>query len=296
MSKTLGVLLYIDDTPNMLEEFSWIYKSWIYSGNWKTSDLIAVCNPAAYAKLPGDSGVVRIPHEPLSEQPGKWEGDRFINSIGCLVGDHTREIAARYTHFLRSDADVFLTRNLVDFRPSVAVHGRGRYALELEVREKLVEFAKRHSLKHHGVFNCGSSLLAPSGDVLFFLQEQLTVCEWLLGDFRDGPGEWPGWFRGVITMYAAELVANHYWELFTLFGLQYTLDFESNLRARIDQTNIYHIHAGPVSGHWSKFEYRAGEYAGYDINRLDLNIVHDYCHWIAEARTEDIKRISDYPE
>ncbi|HEY5409808.1 MAG TPA: hypothetical protein VIJ94_03670, partial [Caulobacteraceae bacterium] len=122
--KTLGILLYIDDTPEMLEDFSWIYKSWIYSGNWRTSDLIVVCNPLVFDQLPDERGVVRIPFEPIAVPGSKWAGYPFINSIACLSGPHTDHLVDRYTHFLRTDADVFLTHHLVNFRPNIAVHGR----------------------------------------------------------------------------------------------------------------------------------------------------------------------------
>jgi hypothetical protein len=60
-------------------------------------------------------------------------------------------------------------------------------------------------MDHHGVFNCGHSLLATTRQVLLFLRDQLTVCGWLLEDFRDDPGEWPGWCRNVISLYARGL-------------------------------------------------------------------------------------------
>ncbi len=79
--KTLGILLYIDNTPEMLEDFSWIYKSWIYkswiySGNWRTSDLIVVCNPLVYDQQPDESGVVKIPVEPIAVPGSKWQATR----------------------------------------------------------------------------------------------------------------------------------------------------------------------------------------------------------------------------
>src|SRR5665213_3487318 len=100
----------------MLQEFGFIYKSWIHSGNWRTSDLIVVCNPLIHDQLPDERGVIRIARAPISLPGSKWEGYPFINSIACLSGPHTDELTSRYTHFLRTDADVFLTRHLVDFR------------------------------------------------------------------------------------------------------------------------------------------------------------------------------------
>jgi hypothetical protein len=297
VEKTLGVLLYIDDTPSMLEDFSWIYKSWIYSGNWRTSDLIAVCNPSVYDKLPSERGVVRIAHAPVSQTDPKWRDYPFINSIACLVGPHVSELAGRYTHFLRSDADVFLTRNLVGFRPNIPVHGRGRYAETADVQRQIKAFAERHALDHRGVFNCGHSLLATTDQVLLFLRDQLTVCGWLLEAFKDDPGEWPGWCRNVVTMYAAELVANHHWPTFLRLAYLSVLDFETCLVSDIDATHVVHIHAVNVRDeYWSKLDYRDGKYAGYDIDKLNRNTVNGYCHWIAETSVEQVKREAGYPE
>jgi hypothetical protein len=295
--KTLGILLYVDNSPIMLEDFSWIYKSWIYSGNWRTSDLVVVCNPLVYDRLPNESGVVKIAKEPVAVPGSRWEGYPFINSIACLTGQHTAGLASRYTHLLRTDADVFLTHNLVNFRPNIAVHGRGRYAERADVREKIVDFAARHGINHHGVFNCGHSLMAFSDHVLMFLQQQNDFCELLLEEFKYDKGEWPGWCMNVTTMYAAELVANHNWDLFLKLGYLNMLDYETVLWSNIDETNVLHIHAvNTFEAHWSKLAYRRGEYKDYDLSTLDISIVKDYCHWIHVTPVEEIKRLAGYSE
>ena len=295
--KTLGILLYVDNTREMLEDFSWIYKSWIYSGNWRTSDLIVCCNPAVYDHLPNDSGVIKIAKEPVSVPGSKWAQYPFINSIACLSGPHTDALEPRYTHFLRTDADVFLTENLVDFRPNVPVYGRGRYAENAEVRVRIQDFAARHGLDHHGIFNCGHSMLSSSSQVLYFLRDQLLLCDWLYEEFKDDPGQWPGWCRNVLTMYAAELVANHHWPTFLRLAYHNTLDFETCLGSDIKATRVMHIHAIHIfDEYWSKFDYRAGKYKDYDVSRLDRSLVNQYCHWIAETPVDVVKRAVGYPE
>lgn len=295
--KTLGVLVYIDATHEMLEDFSWLYKSWIHSGNWRTSDLIVSCNPAIIDRIPDEPGVLKFPVAPYSQPGTDWEGYPFINSLACLIGPHTQALAGRYSHFLRTDADVFLTPNLVNFRPNVAVHGRGRYADAAEVRVRMTEFAARAGLQHHGVFNCGHSLMAGSREVLFFVEEQLKVCHMLLDEFRDDPGQWPGWCRNVLTMYAAELVANHYWSIFLQFGMHFLLDYETNLHTEIARSNVVHAHAMHITGErWSKFDHRAGAYADFDLSTLDVGKVCDYCHWIAATPIETVKALAGYPQ
>lgn len=160
-SKTLGVMIYVDNHPNMLQEFEWIYKSWIHSGNWTTSDLIVVHHPAIAHALPlHEEGIVGVPCLPFATPGSAFEGYHFMNSIGCLSGPHIDEIALRYPYLLRTDADVFLTKHLVDFRPSYPVHGRGHYHHSADFRETMVDFCRRHGVPHHNHFGCGHSLLA----------------------------------------------------------------------------------------------------------------------------------------
>ena len=294
--KSLGILMYIDDHPTMLEDFSWIYKSWIYSGNWRSSDLVAVCNPKAMDKLPGDDpGIVKIPFEPVAVDGSIWQGYPFINSIACLSGPHTDHLQERYKWLLRTDADVFLTQHLCGLRPNMPVHGNGQYLYTTqEAWDKMLDFCQRHGFEHHRVFGCGHSLLALSGHVLFFVREQTRVAELVLRDFGSNPGQWPGWFRGVTTMYAAEIVANHHYAAFLEHGKTQILDVPSYSVGAIDQMT-FHIHGIHTDDYFSKHHYRAGKYAHMDLQALDRTKINQYCHWIVTTPLEEIKRLAGYP-
>jgi hypothetical protein len=295
MEKDLGIMLYVDDHPSMYEEFDWIYKSWIHSGNWRTSDLIVVCHPNALTQLPmNDPGVIKIPQMPLSVPGSVWEGYPYINSIACLSGEHTAHLASTYTWLLRTDADVFLTSNLATFRPSFPVFGRAHYGDHPDVWRNIVAFAEKHGLEHHRVFNCGSSLLARSADVLFFLAEQTRLCNLLIEEFQDSPGQWPGWSRDVLTMYAAELVANHYYNEYLRHCYMCVLDTESFCVAPIDALTM-HIHAVPSHSYFSKWAWRKGDYQDADLSGLDITKINQYCHWIAATPLQQIKQSCTYP-
>jgi hypothetical protein len=246
--------------------------------------------------LPSDPGVVIVPKAPTSQTDSRWASYPFINSITGLVGEHTDGLRDRYSHILRSDSDVFLTRHLVHFRPQLYVFGRGRYAQLPEVRDKIGQFAARYGLQHHGIFNCGSSLLGPADGVLAFLYNQSVACEWLWEEFKDNPGTWPGWSKNTLTMYAAEIVANHYHDRYTYNGYFNVLDFETYREDVIDDNSaIYHIHALHTDAYWSKFRYRAGDYAGADIGALNRGVVNQYCHWLSEVSTGEVKALVGYP-
>ncbi|MDR5740685.1 MULTISPECIES: hypothetical protein [unclassified Caballeronia] len=298
-NKTLGVMIYVDNSATMLQEFEWIYKSWIFSGNWTTSDLIVVHHPDVAHALPlDDEGIVGVPCLPVAVPGSPFEGYHFMNSIGCVSGPHIDDIALRYPFLLRTDADVFLTSNLVDFRPSYPVHGRGHYHRRPDFREKMLDFCKRHGVIHHNHFGCGSSLLAQSQLVVPFLRRQTYWCEKLLRDFGDDPanwGTWPDWFRGVSSMYAAEIAAAEAGNAFLRLGRERILDVESFCDEKIDSL-VFHIHAVHTDTYFSKFEYRNGAYDDVDINALDISYIDQYCHWLAATPLEDIKRRAAYPQ
>lgn len=295
-AKSLGILMYIDDHPKMLEDFSWIYKSWIYSGNWRSSDLIAVCHPDVMNKLTEDDpGIAKIPFEPVAVDGSIWQGYPFINSIACLSGPHTDHLPARYKWLLRTDADVFLTEHLCGLRPNFPVHGNGQGLYNSpDVWDKMLDFCQRHGFEHHRVFGCGHSLLAPSDHVLFFVKEQARVAELVLRDFGNDPGHWPGWSRGVTTMYAAEIVANHYYDAFLAYGKTQILDVPSFSVGAIDHLT-FHIHGIHTNDYFSKHHYRAGKYSHIDRQVLDRTKINQYCHWIVATPLEEIKELASYP-
>lgn len=292
--KDLGILLYIDDHPSMYEEFDWIYKSWIHSGVWRRSDLIVVCHPKAYEQLPHDDpGVIKIVMEPLSRE-GRWKDYHFINSIACLTGAHTAHLAGQYKWLLRTDADVFLTHHLANFRPNFPVLGRGRYAETKEVWEKMIAFCEAHGVAHQRTFGCGHSILAESSLVLVFLERQMYWCERLREHFdAHGPGQWPGWFRGVITMYASEIAANENANVFCRYSYQRILDLESYVVGHIDEFTL-HIHAIQTDDYFSKSSFRNGAYRHINLADLDTTKVNQYAHWIAATPLEAIKSTAGY--
>lgn len=297
-SKTLGVMIYVDNHPNMLQEFEWIYKSWIHSGNWTTSDLIVVHHPAIAHALPlQEVGIVGAPCLPFATPGSAFEGYHFMNSIGCLSGPHIDEIALRYPYLLRTDADVFLTKHLVDFRPSYPVHGRGHYHHSADFRETMVDFCRRHGVPHHNHFGCGHSLLARAHLVVHLLRRQIHWCEVLLREFGHDPanwGTWPGWFRGVSSMYAAEIAAQEAGNDYIWLGRERILDVESFCQEKIDNL-VFHIHAVHTDDFFSKSEYRKGAYDSADVDALDPSFINQYCHWLAAVSVDEVKRRAGYP-
>jgi hypothetical protein len=158
----------------------------------------------------------------------------------------------------------------------------------------MIDFCERHGIAHMNHFGCGSSILARADLVMRMLARQTYWTEVILKDFGDSPGTWPGWWRGVASMYAAEIVANEQWVAYLAYGRERILDFESFSMSPIDIMTI-HIHAVPTDDYFSKYKFRIGEYDGVDIASLDRGVVREYCHWIAAVDVGRIKEMAGYP-
>ena len=295
-NKALGIITYIDNSATMLEDFSWLYKSWIFSGCWHTSTLIVVHHPALTGQFPDDPNLILIPLLPHSQTEPLFRDYHFINSIACLSGPHIDEVMKEFQWVLRTDADVFLTHHLAGFEPVFPVHGRGNYHFMEDFRLGMLDFCKRHRVSHHQRFGCGHSVMMRADMMVNFLQRQMHWARRLAEDF--GPdkanwGKWPGWFRGVLSMYAAEIAANERFGEYLQNGRERILDMESCNEGRIDSLTL-HIHAVHGSTLFSKFKFRAGEYQAIDPQTLDRRCINQYCLWIAMTDVEEIKTLAGY--
>ncbi|WP_312627475.1 hypothetical protein [Scandinavium sp.] len=295
-SKSLGIITYIDDTPAMREEFTWLYKSWIYSGCWKRSDLVIAHHPALSGTFPDEPGLITLPVLPYSQTEPLFENYHFINSIACLSGAHINDLLRQYRWLLRTDADVFLTHYLADFEPIYPVHGRGNYHFRADFREKMLDFCKRHNVRHDHRFGCGHSVMLDSDKMIAFLDRQMHWARMLAEDF--GPdkanwGTWPGWYRSVLSMYAAEIAANERWGDYLQNCRERVLDMESNNDGFIDGLTL-HIHATAGSTCFSKYKYRQGEYDAIQPDELDRRRVGEYCLWIAKMDINALKVLAGY--
>lgn len=295
------ILTYVDDTPNMIQEFGWLVKSWEFSGCKDTFDIHVNANPSVIDKLKGKEGIQFIPREPM--HTGKyptWDNYAFINSIGCLLEAEMiswNGVAMtipdvinkqKYTHFLKSDCDVFLTRYLRNFRPRLPIFGRGgKYTIKTEVREKLQKLSNKiFSVKDIPIINfqVGSSYMMPI-DNLNFNNMVLNVSEFLMNNCFPSDGEWPGWYKGVCTMYGTCLAANASFPMHS-----YDLGFFDAMSMCTDNIHAsdLHIHAYHTFEYFSKHDYRAGKYDHIKLEEIDYNTLSGYSHLIAICADRNI--------
>lgn len=277
--KKVAITTYIDNNQDLITEFSWLYRSWLYSKSNEMSDIVAFIHPnIPMETLPENNGVIYIPIFPLSESNLDWTEYKFINSVWYLT---TPEAAflTKYKYILRTDNDCFLTPYFPKLKPRLATFGIGMFSTDPEVVAKLALISHKWGITP--IFNnVGSTFMAFSDIALQYSQIQLEYCKKLrTEEFPDGYGTWPGWYFGVLTMYAGQLAAN------ALFGYGLTLgglDVHCMARTQMCETD-YHIHAWHTYDYFSKFAWRNGDYKDFDIEKLDRNCIADYCLFIVEG-------------
>lgn len=271
--KEVAVVTYLDKDEKLIKEFNWLYRSWTVSGSWMTSDLVVFHHPEVVIH---NEDIVSVPLEPISNQ-AKWEGYPFINSVYYLT-TFQAAFLRKYKYILRTDHDCFLTPNFPALRPRLATFGIGMYAQEPSVVIKLAQIAEKWGILPN-FNNVGSTVMAYSDVVLRYAGLHMEYCERLLIEEFPDEGKWPGWFKGVLSMYAGNLAANAFFGMgLTLGGLDVHCMSQEPMCA-----TDYHIHAWHTHDYFSKFAWHEGKYAGINTFSLDTRTPANYCLYIAGA-------------
>ena len=272
-----AITTYVDNNNDCFVEFGWLHKSWIRSQSTGMSEIIAFCHPDIEKKLNATYQTIKtVPMLPLSEIDETWKDYKFINSIWYLTQPEAAFLS-KYKYILRTDCDVFITPNFKNLKPRLATFGLGLYANEPLVAIKLVHIAQKWGITPV-LNNIGSTVMAFSDQVMQYNQLHFEYCKKLRAEeFPDGYGTWPGWFMGVLTMYAGQLAANGYFGTSMVIG---GLDVHCMAQTEMCDTD-YHIHAWHTFDYFSKFDWRAGKYADRDMGKLNKNRISDYCLFIA---------------
>lgn len=271
----LAICCYVDNKPAILEEFRWLYHSWLYSGC--PGSILAFAHPDA-VKAVSLPGVHAIETEPTTAREAEWREYPFINSIGYLAAEPARTFDG-FTHLLRTDCDCFITPNFPRQAPRLPLFGRGQYVQTAEVSARLGETAKKLGLHYAWCHNIGSTILSTVEAVRHYDGKQKEICNHLLREgFPDGRGKWPGWWWGVLTMYAGELAANAIWDVGVCVGGLDCMSMASDPLGALD----FHIHAWTSEQDFSKNHYRSGKYDGIPLSTLRPDSVRNYCLMITK--------------
>lgn len=288
--KTRAIVTFVEDKNFLIVEIFNLYKSCLVSKVNTNTDLIICAPESMWDKLPQDSFVILLPTESISKDNCTscniiWQGYHFVNSIHCLV-EH-KEYLSKYQYILKTDCDVFLTENFLNFFSDKFYTGTGAYCNGAEVKSKLTEIAKRKGYRHQGIHDIGATWYGKSNLILNSCELTMTILENILGnEFKDGVGKWPGWFRGVSSMYASEIAVNHVVDNFTVSTL---FDAPSDSDTLWKTTGVYHIHCWHTNTIYSKYKFIDGKYDEINPDTLNDQKTNEYCLKIALSNLTILK-------
>ena len=115
---------------------------------------------------------------------------------------------------------------------------------------------------------------------------ELLTKHLLTETFRDDPGQWPGWYRGVALKYAGEIAVNHVAPDAQQSDL---LDIPSTSTAPVERSP--HIHCPHTDDLFSKHRFMGGSYNLDDVKDLDVGIVRNYCLALSLLSREEMAAV-----
>ncbi|MDQ6598592.1 hypothetical protein E2K98_14130 [Bacillus salipaludis] len=276
-----ALVVYVEDKPSLLMQFGWLYTSLKYIEADDT-DLVVFGTKNALKKIPDDC--IKIEQSPISYNK-EWQNYHYINSIAC-VADDSAAFLNQYDLLLRTDVDTFLTPAWKDFFPDYYTVGGGGYVNDSEVSGNLKTIAQKLGYRHQGHHNIGSTHYGWAPLVRNVCIHSLAAAKYIINnEFSNGYGIWPGWYKGVVSMYSNEIAVNHLVDKVIIDGnkLDY---FSTSSESTLDHP---HIHCWHTAEMFSKFAFELGYYDHIKLEELDQSIVKDYCLFIAlKAKQERI--------
>lgn len=265
-----AVVIYLENTPQLMMLFGCLYTSLKYIQSPDT-DLVVFGPHDALNKIPQDCIKVEFP--PLTSTL-EWQSHRWINSIAFLTDSRSEFLEQQYDRILRTDVDTFLTPAWNSFYPQKYSVGLGGYAGLQEVRDNIKRVARELGWQHRDMHDIGASHYGPPSQVREVCRLAMHAAAYLMtNEFHQYEGTWPGWYKGVLTMYSAELAVNHLFESVSFAREQ--LDCRSDTRNPVSLHP--HIHCWHTDHLFSKFQFVEGKYDHLSLEGLNLDIVSEYC-------------------
>lgn len=281
-----AIVCYVDNRDVIINEFDWLYKTWFGWCLYNEYDLVAFKHPEAVLKWQHPNLVVI--NMPPHQQKPEWQNYPWVNSFAMFEESHGFE--AKYSHIMRTDADVFLTKSMLGVAPRKCMFGVGTYHFDnpsSNVLNDLRAVQVDWGLGDNSLRHVGSTIFGPANKVIQYTKLQYQLTKRLLAEkFPDGEGQWPHWYRGVASMYGGFLAAN---QLFTHDTAQMWCLDDSPYGKPID-ASMLHIHAWPGPGDFNKHKFHNGGYSPLILEKLPTR-TDLYCHWVATNTPEVIQAI-----
>ncbi|MGL4344233.1 MAG: DUF7164 domain-containing protein [Cellulosilyticaceae bacterium] len=264
-----AVVIFIENKPHLITEMRALAHSLDLLMCLDT-DLVVFGPKQALLRVPNQC--IKLDAPIISNRPS-WKNYHYINSLACL-DEPSAKMLDQYDFILRSDADTFLTPAWNDFYPDGYMTGKGGYVSDDFTKEKLTQIATTLGLRHKGIFNIGSTHYGDTKLVREVCKLSVEIAAYILkNEFLTNEGQWPGWFRGVTSMYATEIAVNHLVDNLVIDANK--LDFRSDSHQPI--SDHPHIHCWHTHNTFSKFAFQKGSYNNINPQTLNQNIVCDYC-------------------
>jgi hypothetical protein len=284
-----AIVVYIDLNPKNQEEFTWLWKTWLLWDLNEEYDIVAFCNPEVIAELPEHPNFIKRTLDNLNKPGTFWYGYGFVNSF-AMFNDQVEVdfMLENYDYILKSDCDVFLTEHIKGFTPTKTMIGMGGYMdirMADEVLSKLKFYIDKFNLTDQKMSHIGASIYGNTETVIsvvklhYAFTKAILQSGWAQGDI----GKWPGWYKGVASMYAIHLVVNH--KLSPQSCSLYTIDSRC-WNSPIEKDTI-HIHAWHTHEYWSKLKHFEKGYEKLVVTEVPKT-VQEYCHWISTNSVEEI--------
>lgn len=288
-----AIIVYIDDNEKIIKEFAWLYKSWRMWDINNTWDIVAFTNPEVLEKVQltySHDNVKFIAMEPVNKDYP------FTNSYGMFKDKSNIDALEQYDFLFKTDCDTFLTKNFATFSPwkDKVYCGIGMYS-NFEgvgglVREKLRLLSKSIGLKNNGYSHLGASLVANKEMMIGISNTQLSLTNWLLENaFKNGDGQWPGWYKGVTALYAHDMAINHLVGPLSMHQGSIDVWCADNNITSLD----LHIHAWQQgqADIFNKAKWHAGELPNVKFGFIPKT-AGEYCLLVANETVEYLKELA----
>lgn len=264
-----GIVGYVENKNYLIKEALCLYQS-IKQLNCSDIDLILFGTPDALRRLPDD--IIKVESKPYS-QIARIKNYKYINSIGFFKDDKSKFLE-NYDYLLRTDLDTFILPKFKTFLPKLYTVGRGGYCNDDNTKNMLKKIADENNLNYRDEHNLGSTNYG-NGKVICEVGRLATDLNvYILNNyFKNFEGNWPGFYRGVTSMYANELAVNHLVNTYQKNTQLFDFDSSSDQ----DINDYMHIHCWHSDKLFSKFKFNEGKYNNLSTNGLDLTKINNYC-------------------
>lgn len=292
--KNKAIAVYLDNNDKNDIELSWLYKTWIFNSLNDDFDLVVYYNPDAKHRLEKFLGVRSVPMAPIR----KSSDYPFLNSHYFCLEPYNSTLK-EYDYIMKTDCDVFLTKNLKGYVPSEKMlvgHG-GYYSavnndLVLDwMKDDLIPSLNKkmnYRWEHRNIILVGASFFGKAKWVINTVNDQAILTEEILEHFGDRKIIGPSISRGISSMLAGEIVINTRYTNQQL--LLWALDSVCWEDKEIS-SDVLHIHAWHTDRKWSKHSFFNGDYNNWIVDDKDIMSNRaNYCQWIASSSIEDIIR------